>query len=128
MIPIIHFFTKKGIVKKEDIYGKYVIDRTKYSGKQSDWQYNHFQFEITKQNQFIFYQTEYGKILDSDTINIEFLEVYSSHRVKLVGGYRHHIIQDNPTLFRNVWSFYYVFHSPKFGNLFFKKGKWKNIN
>jgi len=39
----------------------------------------------------------------------------------------HHIIEEEPTLYRNVWSFYYVFKSQKFGNVFFKKGKWKAL-
>ncbi|POR20843.1 hypothetical protein BWK58_13375, partial [Flavobacterium columnare] len=35
-----------------------------------------------------------------------------------------HIIQNNPTLYREVWSFYYVFKSKKIGNMFFTKKKW----
>jgi hypothetical protein len=39
---------------KEDIYGNYVIDRDICSGKQADWQYNHYRFKITEENKNIF--------------------------------------------------------------------------
>ena len=39
------FYTKK-VLDKEDFYGEYVIDRDYFSGKQADWQYNNFRFEI----------------------------------------------------------------------------------
>jgi len=38
-----------------------------------------------------------------------------------------HILASNPTTYRNAWNFYLVFNSPKFGNMFFKKGKWEEI-
>jgi len=47
-------FTAKKTVTKKDIYGSYTIDRSKFAGQQADWQYNHFRFEITKDQQFFF--------------------------------------------------------------------------
>jgi hypothetical protein len=34
----------------------------------------------------------------------------------------HHIMTSNPTTYRSAWSFYLVFYSPKFNNVYFKKG------
>src|SRR4051812_5379886 len=31
----------------------------------------------------------------------------------------HHILTSNPTTYRSAWSFYLIFNSPKFGNMFF---------
>lgn len=125
---IIQVFTTKMKVRKRNIYGKYVVYRSKFPGKQSDWQYNHFRFEITKQNELVFYQTEKGIIIKKDSIKVSFLEQYHSDRLVISGDTnRHHILSQNPTLYRNIGSFYYVFNSPKFGNMFFKKGKWKPI-
>ncbi len=128
LLEIFHFFTAKKELTREDIYGSYIIDRTKYPGKQADWQYDHYRLEITKDNKFIFYQTGGGK---NKAYNgtVKFLEAYKEPRIILnVDTPGYHIINDKPTLYRTTWSFYYVFHSPKFGNVFFKKGKWKPIS
>ncbi len=123
---VIEFFRNKKNVDKSDIYGEYVIDKSKYSGIQSDWQYDHFRFEITKNNEIIFYETDKERILNIYKGKIGFLEAYKKPRLVLYfEGLKHHIMEEKPTLIREVWGFYYVFHSPKFGNVFFKKGHWK---
>ena len=123
-----NFWTKKEL-EKEDIYGEYIIDRTKFAGRQADWQYEHFRFEITKENGFIFYQTDNDKIIRTFKGKVEFLEAYNRPRIVLhMDTTKHHIIVDKPTLYRQVWTFYYVFNSPKFGNVFFTKGQWKPID
>lgn len=125
---VIQIFTTKMKVRKRNIYGKYVVYRSKFPGKQADWQYNHFRFEITKQNELIFYYIDKGIIIHKDSIKISFLEQYQSDRLVINGHPNNpHILAENPTLYRNIGSFYYVFKSPKFGNMFFKKGKWKPI-
>jgi len=50
--------TSKMIVNENDTRGKYVIDREMFSGKQADWQYNHFRFEITNNDIFLFHITK----------------------------------------------------------------------
>ncbi len=110
----------------DDIRGAYIIDRDQFPGKQADWQYNHFRFEITDDDRFVFYETDKEKIIHTYRGHIEYNETYKTPRIKLLfNNERHHIIADNPTLYRNTWSFYYVFHSEKFGNVFFKKGEWE---
>ncbi len=39
----------------------------------------------------------------------------------------HHIMASNPTIYRSFKSFYLVFNSSKFNNVFFKKGTWKPL-
>ncbi len=46
------FYTKK-VLDKSDFYGEYIVDRNYFSGKQADWQYNNFRFEI-KENDSIY--------------------------------------------------------------------------
>lgn len=128
LIIMIHFFIDKKELSRKDIYGQYIIDRTKFPGAQADWQYDHFRLEITPQNKFFFYLAEKDKIIKVYQGNVIFLESYTSPRIVLqVDTPRHHIINDKPTLYRNTWTFYYVFNSPKFGNVFFTKGQWKPI-
>ena len=128
LLETFHFFTAKKELTREDIYGSYIIDRTKYPGRQADWQYDHYRFEITKDNKFIFHQTEGSRINKSCNGTVKFLEAYIEPRIEIkVDSTGYHIINDKPTLYRTTWSFYYVFHSPKFGNVFFKKGTWKAI-
>ena len=33
----------------------------------------------------------------------------------------------DPTIYRKVWGFFLVFNSPQFNNMYFRKGKWKEI-
>ena len=40
----------------------------------------------------------------------------------------HHIMTSNPTTYRSARSFYLVFYSPKFNNVYFKKGQWKTLD
>ena len=51
---------------------------------------------------------------------------YCNRKLRIHSDSRnHHIIRDNPTLYRKYFNkFYYVFESEKFGNVFFKKGTW----
>ncbi|HEX8428137.1 hypothetical protein [Hymenobacter sp.] len=115
-------------IERGDIYGNYVIDRTKCPGKQADWQYNHFRFEITKRNKLFFYETEQEEVIKTYSGTVSFIEYYRNPHIVLHTSIpTHHIISDNPTLYTNTRVFYYVFHSPKFGDVFFKKGKWEPI-
>ena len=128
-VSIVHFFASKTELEREDIYGEYVIDRTKYPGAQADWQYNHFRFEITKQNKFLFHITERNRTIKTYIGRVEFLDTYKNPRIILrFNKQSHHIVSQNPTLYRTVWSFYYVFYSTKFNNVFFVKSKWKPID
>ena len=128
LVSLIKFISSLNELDKDDIYGEYVIDRTKYSGKQSDWQYEHFRFEINQKNEILFHVTEKEKILKTYKGKIKFLEQYKTPRIVLdFKGSKHHIVNENPTLYRNEKSFYYVFYSSKFGNVFFTKGKWREI-
>ncbi|MBK7567258.1 MAG: hypothetical protein KBF42_09245 [Chitinophagales bacterium] len=125
---IIDYFTTPINLEREDIYGEYVIDRNKYPGFQADWQYDHFRFEITKNDSIYFYVTEGKAIVKTYSGTISFHHAYKRPRLIInINAPRHHIIEDNPTLFRVPRDFYYVFNSSKFGNVFFTKGRWKEI-
>ena len=128
MLSVIRLFTSKKELTRSDIYGTYIIDRTKFSSKQADWQYNHYRFEITRQNEFLFQLTEKEKVTKTYHGKAIFVPNYKIPRIVLqVDSPLYHIINKEPTLYRTAWSFYYVFRSPKFGNVFFKKSKWKPI-
>jgi hypothetical protein len=127
-LTIFSELTNKKDLIQNDIYGEYIIDRSKYSGKQSDWQYNNFRFEITRQNDFLFYKTDKEKILKTYKGKVEFIDGFHSPRLLLkFDTSKLNILEQKPTLYRQVWTFYYVFNSSKFGNMFFTKGTWKPI-
>lgn len=122
-------FDKKKL-SKADYYGDYIIDRDYFPGKQADWQYNHFRFTITNNDSIYFYYTdgEYELITYRGTITTTDPSDYASDRLIIkMGESTHHILTSNPTTYRGVWSFFLVFYSPKFNNLYFKKGKWEPI-
>jgi len=127
-LVIYSWLTGKKELDRSDVYGDYVIDRGKFSGPQADWQYEHFRFTILPNDSIYFYETDGEKIIKTHKGTVKFLSTYKSPRLVVqIETPRHHIIENYPTLYREPWSFYYVFNSGKFGNVFFTKGKWKPI-
>jgi len=116
-------------LKKKDYYGQYIVNRDYFKGEQADWQYNTFRFEIADNDSIFFYVTDKEKILKTFKGTVSTTTQYRSARLKIdMEQPSHHIMSSNPTTYRSTWSFYLVFYSPKFNNVFFKKGKWKPIN
>ena len=121
------------VISNSDICGEYIIDRTKFEGKQAEWQYENFRYKITESEELIFESKIYGNKWKSEKVKVSYSSGYYDENKKEYCNRKirihsdsttHHIIKDNPTLFRKSFNFYYVFKSEKFGNVFFKKGKW----
>lgn len=126
---IARFLTAKTILEKKDYYGEYIVNRDYFPGKQSDWQYEHFRFEIKDNDSIYFYVTDKASILKTYRGIITTIKPDRSERLVIhMEQPTHHIVMENPTTYRSAWSFFLVFHSSKFNNLFFKKGRWKVID
>jgi hypothetical protein len=129
LVIALNFFNSKTEVSISDIYGEYIIDREKCAGKQADWQYNHYRFKITEDNKIFFYITEKENIVKTIEGKVAFYEDSASPHLKIdLEEPKFHILKENPTLYREIWSFYYVFESDKYKNVFFTKGNWKTID
>jgi len=128
LLSIIRFLTDKKVLKKNDYYGEYIVDRDFFPGKQADWQYEKFRFEIKENDSIYFYETYKDRKLKIYKGKVATTKPYNSERliIKMVQP-THHILVSNPTIYRKAWSFYLVFNSLKFNNVFFKKGHWKPI-
>lgn len=125
----VRWLTGKTILKKKDYYGTYIVDRDYFPGKQADWQYENFRFEIKDNDSIYFYRTEKENVLKTYRGKITTTTTYNSERLILnMDKPIHHIMTSNPTTYRSTWSFNLVFYSPKFNNVYFKKGKWKPID
>jgi hypothetical protein len=106
---------------KADIIGEYRIDTTFFPGRNANWQHDHYKFYITDKDS-IFFVVMNGKQIS---------QTFYKHQITYLDGppdlwliiadSTHHIIKNQPTLFRGHDKFYYVFHSDKFGNMFFRK-------
>ena len=127
----IRLLTDKKELRKKDYYGQYIVNRFYFPGRQADWQYERFRFEIKDNDSIYFYITAKEKILKiyRGTITATDPSQYSSERliINMVQP-THHILTSNPTTYRSAWSFYLVFYSPKFNNVYFKKGQWKQLD
>ena len=125
----LHLINAKKVLEKKDFYGHYTIDRDYFSGKQADWQYNNFRFEIKENDSIYFYVTDGPKIIETYKGKISTLAPYKSARLVIrMEEPNHHILTTNPTIYRESWDFFMVFNSPKFSNMYFRKGKWKEID
>jgi hypothetical protein len=126
---LLQWLTAKTELKKKDYYGKYIVNRDYFRGRQTDWQYENFRFEIKENDSVFFYVTDKEKILKTYRGKIRTTNSYDSERLILhMEQPTHHILASNPTTYRNAWNFYLVFYSPKFNNVFFKKGKWEPLD
>jgi hypothetical protein len=127
-------YFRPAILTNEDIYGSYIVDKEKFPGKQADWQYENFRLRITNNNLILESRID-DNIWKSEEVKISFSsgyfdldkEEYCNRKIRIHSdSTNHHIIRDNPTLYRESFNnFYYVFESVKFGNMFFRKGEWK---
>lgn len=123
---ILRTLTSKKILSKDDYYGTYVIDKEIIPGKQADWQYNHFRFEIKDNDSIYFYVTDKNKIIQTYKGKIATVKPGNSERLVLhMPQPTHHVVTTNPTIYRSAWDFTLVFDSPEFGNMFFTKGRWE---
>lgn len=127
-IILSNFLTSKTNVEKSDYYGAYVVDRDFFKGKNADWQYNHYRFEITKNDELNLYVTDKKKILKIYKRKIEFIEGGASPHLKIINKNPNFILESEPTLVRNAWAFYLVFNTKPYSNMFFKKGSWKALD
>ena len=126
---IIRLLTDKKELEKNNYYGEYIVNRDYFSGRQADWQYDNFRFEIKENDSIYFHVTDKEKILKTYRGTITTTKPYSSERLVIkIEQPTHHIMTSNPTTYRSAWSFYLVFYSPKFNNVYFKKGQWKPLD
>lgn len=126
LISGINWLTSKKKLDKADYVGEYVINRAYFKGEQTDWQYNHFWFEIKENDSIYFYVMEQEKIVETYKGTIETTAAKRHPSARLIikmDTPTHHIMCANPTTYRSAWSFYLVFNSPKFHNVFFVKQK-----
>ncbi len=125
----LRFLTSKKELEKSDYYGTYVIDRDYFPGRQADWQYNTYRFEIRENDSIFLLQTKGRKVVKTYKGVIETVRPFDSDRlrIKMAPPYCH-VTSENPTTYRSAWSFYLVFHSAKFNNMYFRKGNWEPIN
>jgi predicted choloylglycine hydrolase len=122
------WLTENKDLKRKDYYGQYVVNRNFFKGRQADWQYNTFRFEIRNNDSIYFFVTDREDILETYRGSVTTTKSCRSERLIInMEQPTHHILSGNPTTYRSTWSFYLVFHSPKFNNVFFKKGTWKAL-
>lgn len=125
---LIDELNEKKILDKEDYHGKYIIDRRFFKGKESDWQYNSYRFEITDDDSIFFHCTQGSKILQTYRGRIGVTQSYQSARLIIEMPLpTYHVLESNPTIYRSAWNFYLVFNSKHYHNMYFRKGKWKPL-
>ena len=123
------FITSKTQLSKDDYYGSYIVDRNYFPGKQADWQYNSFRFDIKDNDSIYFYYIYNDRIVKTYKGRISTVKTsYGSERLAIhMEQPTHHIVITNPTIYRGNWDFELVFNTPKFNNVFFKKGEWEPL-
>jgi len=128
LATLVQFITSKKVLKKKDYYGAYIVDRSMFPGKQADWQYNSFRFDITPNDSIHFHVTDGKRVIRTYAGRISTVDPFGSERLVIhMTQPTHHVMSSNPTIYRDRWSFYLVFHSPYYHNMFFTKGHWKPL-
>ena len=102
---VFRIILSKKVLDKDDYYGEYIVNRNYFAGKQADWQYNNFRFEIKENDSIYFYTTDKDKIIDTLKGSISTVKPNGSE-ILIVNMTQpsHHIIASNPTIYRNAWA------------------------
>jgi len=109
-------------ITKDRVIGTYKIDTNFYPGSNAEWQRNHFSFEITENDDFIFYEKLKDGSQKAITGKIEWYRNSPPMLYRISLSEPHPLIDEYPALYRGNRKFYYVFES-KFGNMFYRKEK-----
>lgn len=140
------FFNSPMTVKKYHLQGEYVINRKMFKGKNADWQYKHYRMSIYKDTMYL-HILNHGKEIKRYKKKIKYLYPYHrGHSVRdhtflafddkpiYVPDYQnkeemkmYHLLNKDPMLMANPFSFNIILVSEKYGNMFFTHGKWKEI-
>lgn len=107
-------------ITKERIVGTYKIDTSFYPGQNAKWQHAHFHFQITDDNQFLFYERQKDNTYKVTQGDIEWYRGSPPYLFRINMKEKHPLIDELPSLYRGNRKFYYVFDS-KFGNMFYRK-------
>ncbi len=110
------------MLTKQDVVGEYRIDTTFYTGKNSRWQYSRYKFRITESDSIYFAIMNEGRSCKTYGHKI-IAESGPPFLWSVIADSTCHVISGKPILFRGHNKFYYVFHSSKFGNMFFRRTK-----
>jgi hypothetical protein len=107
---VLRWASEKKSLSKNDFRGRYVINRSYFAGKQANWQYDSFRFEIKDNDSIYFYVTDKEKILETYKGTINTTNNYVSARLLLNMQHpTHHILSSNPTIIRKHSTFILIF-------------------
>ncbi|WP_420457693.1 hypothetical protein, partial [Neolewinella sp.] len=116
----------KVVLDADDLYGTYQIDKSAWPGRQADWQYDHYVLIIRRDGTMKLTERYDGGGARTFTIPFRLKEGYANapRLLSQPDTFTHHILQYNPTLYREYWGFHYAFYSPRYGEVFFRKRRW----
>jgi hypothetical protein len=107
-------------ITKDRIVGSYSIDTNFYPGSNANWQKEHFSFEITENDEFLFYEKLEDGSIKTIIGKVEYFRESPPMLFRIRLNEPHPLIDPYPSLYRGNRKFYYVFES-KFGNMFYRK-------
>jgi len=107
-------------ITKDRIVGEYEIDTSFYRGTNAEWQKEHFKFEITSEDKFIFFEKLADGSYKKTEAEVEWYRNSPPMLFRLILKSPHELIDTYPALYRGNRKFYYVFET-KFGNMFYRK-------
>lgn len=114
-------FHTKIVLDPADFTGSYRIDKNMFAGKNAEWQYEHFSF-IIDHNDIVFSSIDGDGTVTRHHGEVRYSEAYSSTRIEFkYSPHAHHIVHDQPAIYRNIWDFTIVLNSHRYGNMYFKK-------
>ncbi len=111
-------------VDRDDVIGTYRVDREMFSGRQADWQHEHFRLTITEDDTVVLESLDSNgswHVFKREITPVQGVNSYLWRFPNEGDSTVHHILAHTPTLHRQQWGFYYSFRSPRFGNVFFRK-------
>jgi hypothetical protein len=102
LVSLLNWLTSPKELERADYYGEYVINRDYFEGEQTDWQYNHFRFEITDQDSIFFHVTDKKNVLKTYRGTVRTTDPNNYHSARLILDMEqptYHILISNPTTY-----------------------------
>lgn len=124
---IFNYLAKPMKLDADDYYGEYVIDKSIFPGKNSEWQYNHFRLEIKYNGDVLLHTLGGNKKMKVYKGNFYIDDNKPSATIRFeMSKPTSHVMIYQPKVYRSAWGFTLVMKSTKYHHMYFKKKSFRD--
>lgn len=124
---IANYLAKPMHLDSDDYYGEYVIDKSIFPGKNSEWQYKHFRLEIKYNGDVLLHTLGGDKKIKVYKGKVQIDGSKPSATIRFdMNKPTSHVMRYQPKVYRSAWGFTLVMKSTKYHHMYFKKKSFRD--